>query len=126
MKIILSNNTELTPILVTGASRFVQGSSRDTLTFVFPESEDITALDAVFTAENCESITIIGDDESEAIHKGYTIRAELAKTPMEVEPATAETEAVYENRITVAMSQRTYMETQLAEQQAILNTLLGE
>jgi hypothetical protein len=81
-------------------------------------------LDAIFSASACESITIIGDDGSEAIHTGYTIRAELSKRNMMIESATDETEAVYEDRITVAMAQRTYAENQLAENTKALNALL--
>ena len=114
MKIILANGTELNPIVVTGAATSVRGTKRDTLSFVFPGTEDISVLDNAFTDKACETITIIGDDESESIYKAYTIRAELKKAPVEVSPETPETPAVTEERITVSMSQRTYIETQLA------------
>lgn len=123
MKIILNNTNELSPIMVTGGPRLIQGSNRDVLSFVFPATEDMATLDEAFSAENCESITIIGDDGSEAIHKGYTIRVELSKAPVEVTPATAEAAAVYEDRITVSMAQRTYMESQLAAMQAAMAQL---
>lgn len=114
MNIKLSNGTELSPIMVTGGQKYVQGQSRDTLSFVFAATAGMETLDAAFTAENCESITIVGDDGTENIHKGYTIRAELSKASVETTPATESTPAVYEDRITVAMSQRTYAESQLA------------
>ena len=79
MKIILTNSTELQPLMVTGASQYVQGANRDCLSFIFDESVSLDELDSVFTEANCESINIVGDDGSEAIHKGYTIRAELKK-----------------------------------------------
>jgi hypothetical protein len=120
MKIILTNGKELNPIVVTGGSSQVQGARRDTLHFVFPATDDMAALDAAFSPANCESITIIGDDGSEHIHKAYTIRAKMEKAPVEVTPATAETEAVTEDRITVSMAQRTYTETQLAALSALL------
>lgn len=123
MKIILANGAELNPILATGEKRTVQGANRDTLTFVFPADAGIEALDAAFTGEACESITIEDGTES-YVHHGYTVRAELAKKSVEVLPATASTAAVYEDRITVAMAQRTYAETQLADMQAALNALL--
>lgn len=116
MIIKLSDGTELFPILVTGGQRYVQGQSRDTLSFVFPASESMEALDAAFASENCETITI-NDGEKEHIYKAYTVRAELKKESEEVSPATAEAAAVYEDRITISMSQRTYLETQLAELQ---------
>ena len=83
-------------------------------------------LDSAFSAENCEKITIIGDDGSENIHTGYTIRAELSKAPVEVSTATDEAEAVYEDRITVSMSQRTYAESQLANMEVALAALAGK
>lgn len=120
MKIILKNGTELNPIVVTGGSSFVHGAKRDTLYFVFHSTEDMAMLDAAFSESACESITIVGDDGSENIHKAYTIRAKMEKAPVEVAPATAETEAVTEERITVAMAQRTYTETKLAALSALL------
>ena len=126
MKIILNNDAELTPIMVTGGPRHLQGASRDTLSFIFPATEDMMELDVAFSIANCESITIVGDDGSEAIHKGYTIRAELSKKSVEVTPATEEAEAVYEDRITVSMSQRTYAESQLASLTDTVDVLVME
>ena len=123
MKIILIDNTELNPILVTGGPRFIQGQNRDTLNFIFSATEDINVLDNAFNASNCESITIIGDDESEAVHKGYTIRAELKKESVEITHATESESAVYEDRITVSMSQRTYVESQLTALQDAVDML---
>ena len=113
MRIILANGIELNPIMVTGAKKTIQGATRDTLTFVFSASENMIDLDEMFSIENCETITII-DGEEEYIHKGYTVRAELSKKSVEVVPATETNDAVYEDRITIAMSQRTYIESQLA------------
>lgn len=125
MNIILGNGVELKPIVVTGGKRMVQGASRDTLNFVFSASEDMAALDAAFNTAACESITIVNGEE-EYIHKGYTVRAELSKKSVEVAPATDSTEAVYEDRITVAMSQRTYIESQLASLTDTVDVLVME
>lgn len=114
MKVILNNGTELTPIIVTGEKRNVQGARRDCLTHVFAEA-GLDEIDGLFTEANCENITIIGDDGSEAIYKGYTIRTDLTKTMVETVPATATTEAQYESRVTVTMAERTYAETVLAQ-----------
>jgi hypothetical protein len=126
MKIKLATGAELNPILVTGAPTYVQGAKRDTLTFIFPATESLEALDAAFSATACESITIVGDHGSEAIHKAYTIRAKLEKAMVEVKPATAETEAVTEERITVSMAQRTYAESQLASLTDTVDVLVME
>ena len=118
MKIRLANGSELTPVSITGGPRYVQGQTRDTLNFIFPASESMEALDTVFSTANSETITIQEDSGTENIHKAYTVRAALGKEPVEVTPATAEAPAVYEERITVSMAQRTYIETQLAMLQA--------
>lgn len=114
MKVILTNGAELTPILVAGGQRNVQGANRDALSFVFPASAGMEELDAAFIPANCESVTIEGDDGSACIHKAYTVRAELSKRAVEVSPGTPEQEAVTEDRIFVVMAQRTYAESQLA------------
>lgn len=134
MSIKLTNGTILSPILATGENRYVQGASRDTLNFIFPATEDMEALDAAFTAENCESITVyetVGDEdgnttENAYIHKGYTVRAGLKKESVEVIPATDAEAAVYEERITVSMGQRTYTESQLASLTDTVDTLVLE
>lgn len=125
MKIILANGTELNPILVTGEKRTVQGMSRDTLRFVFPGEAGMEALDTAFTAAACERITIENGSESH-IHRDYTVRAELKKEAVEVIQATPEAAAVYEDRITVSMSQRTYTETQLASLTDTVDVLVME
>lgn len=123
MKVILANGTELSPISVTGGRRTVQGANRDVLSFVFPAETSMDELDGIFTATSCETVTIV-DGESEYIHNAYTVRADLKRESVEVEPATATDDAVYENRVIVSMGQRTYMETQLAMTQAAMSALL--
>lgn len=124
MQIKLNNGEILTPILITGSKPFVQGATRDTLQFVFPASANMEELNAAFSAENCETITV-NEAGAEHIYKGYTVRHELKRANVEVQPATAETAAVYEERVFVAMSQRTYMESQLALLQAQVSQLVG-
>lgn len=123
MKIILNNNAELTPISVIGGRKNVQGASRDTLTFVFPGDMDMAELDGIFTAKNCESITV-EDETGSYIHKGYTVRGELNKTTVCVSVETEEAPAVYEERINVVMGQRTYTEKQMEYTQAQIAALL--
>lgn len=124
MKVKLANGTELTPIAVSGGKRTVQGASRDVLSFVFPADTSMDELNNIFTAANCETITIV-DGANEYIHNAYTVRADLKREPVEVTPATASEAAVYENRVIVSMGQRTYMETQIAETQAAMSALLN-
>lgn len=125
MKIILANGTELQPRIVTGGPEYTHGSTRDVLTFVFTDMS-LDELDSLFTEVNCESIRIIGDDESEAIHNGYVVRSGLEKKSEEVEQATTDTEPVYEQREYVKMAQRTYTETQLASLTETVDVLVME
>lgn len=113
MKVILANGQELDVLQVTGGSRYVYGANRDTLAFIFPATENLTALDALFTAGNCSKMTLKDEDGTENIHTGYTVRAELSKTVAEQTPESAEAPATYTEYITVAMAQRTYTETLL-------------
>lgn len=124
-KVVLTDGKELNPITVTGAKQYVQGQNRDTLTFVFNASEGLDNIDSYFTEANCENIRII-EDENEYIHSGYVIRAELNKSPVEVNPATDTDPAEYEDRITISMSQRTYAESQLASLTDTVDVLVME
>lgn len=123
MKVILANGTELSLITLTGAKRTVQGATRDVLSFVFPAETSMDELDSIFTAKNCETITVV-NGENQFIHKAYTVRAELKREPVMVAPATENTAEVYENRVVVSMGQRTYAETQITEMKAAMDALL--
>ena len=126
MKIILANGIELNPLLVTGAPVQLQGAKRDSLTFVFPASVGIEVLDEVFSDIACDSIKIIDDLGVENIYKHYTIRAKLEKAPMEIVPATPETESVTEDRISVCIAQRTYAESLLTSLTDAVDVLVME
>ena len=115
MKLILTNGLELTPIMVTGEHKYIQGANRDVLTFVFDDSLSMDELDTIFTEINCEFITIIGDDNSESIFNGYVIRTELIKKSEIAEEPTSNTEEVSVVRVMISMAQRTYSETKLAQ-----------
>lgn len=116
MKLILTNGLELTPIMVTGQPKYIQGAERDSLTFVFDSTYSMDELDALFTEANCEKIILIEDGTGDAyMHTGYVIRTDLTKRIEVTEPATPETEEVSEQRILITMAQRTYAETKLAQ-----------
>ena len=114
-KIILANGTELTPVMVTGATKYIQGANRDSLTFVFDETYSMDSLDDIFTEEACETIKIVEDAKNEFLYSGYVIKTELTKKSEVVETATSETEEVSVVRVMVTMTQRTYSETKLAQ-----------
>jgi len=126
MKVILANGLEKTALIVTGGQKYTQGASRDALTFVFPGTESIDEIDEIFTEANCGAITLIGDDESENIHKGYVIRTELVKKSVVVSGGNDVEPEVTEMRVMVTMAQRTYTETQIASMsEEITNTQLA-
>ena len=148
MQIKLADGLVLEPITAKAESRYVQGQHRDTLSFVFPVTASYDELDAAFSEVNCETITIIGAESKtitetivnedgttevvpvtvpvDAVHKGYTLRCELKKEPVMVASATTDTDAVYEDRIFVAMSQRTYSETVMKSLQETVDLLVLE
>lgn len=120
--IVLSNGTQLNHLGAIGASRYIQGANRDTITFEFDDTHSVDELRNLFTEENCETINIVteGEDGLSAesnIHEGYVIRAEVGEKMKEIVPATGTTDAVTERRVYVTMAQRTYAETKLAEVQ---------
>lgn len=125
MKIILANGAELNPILAQGGKKVVQGASRDTLFFVFPADTSLDDLDSIFTPANCETIKIVEGD-NEYVYSGYTVRDVLKRDPVEVTPATETEAAVYENRVTISMAQRTYMESQMASLTDTVDLLVME
>lgn len=135
MNIILINGVTLTPLTLTGAKRNVQGATRDVLSFTFPANTSMDELNNLFTPENCETITIIetilipetgAAYENQYQHVGYVIRDSIRRESVMVRPETSESAAVYEERITVSMAQRTYMETQLASLTETIDILVLE
>lgn len=115
MKILLNDNTELSVLMATGGSRYIQGANRDCLNFVFDENASMDTLDAIFTEANCEVIRIVGDDGSTAIYNDYAVRAELKQSFEQAQSENPDAEVQVVKRITVSMGQRSYAEKQLAK-----------
>lgn len=107
MKIILNDNTELSPMNITGKTMAVQGEIRDCLVFEFLPSEGIENIHTAFSSANCENIRIVEDNGMEHIHTGYVIRVELALT--------SAAEEGQKEQIIVIMAQRSYAEQQLLD-----------
>lgn len=130
MYIILANGTTLDHIGATGQSKYIQGANRDTITFEFDSTYSVDELRSLFTEANCETINIVTTEDVEQedgttqtvetnnLHEGYVIRAEIGEKLKTITPATGTTEAVTETRVYVTMAQRTYAETKMAEMQA--------
>lgn len=148
MQIKLNDGIILEPIMVTGNKKTVQGALRDTLTFIFPATESMEYLDGLFTEQNCEKIALVGvnskmipveveqedgtfvteyeERPTDAIYNDYTIRCELKKEWVQETGGTANEHPVYEERIFVSMSQRTYTEKQLASVRESVDLLVLE
>ena len=138
MHIILADGTKLNHIGATGATKYLQGANRDTITFEFDETHSVDYLRSVFTEANCEVINIVTDETKEQedgsviivetfnYHEGYVIRAEVSEKIKELEPATGTTPAVTETRVFVTMAQRTFAETQIANLTEVVDILLLE
>ena len=105
MKIYLQDGTELEPLDISGEPATVQGETRDSLTFAFPASAGLEAINTAFSEENCETIRLVEDSGTEHIHTGYVLRVALTMIPGEDESS--------EGRITVIMAKRSYAEEQL-------------
>lgn len=118
MHIILADGTQLNHIGATGETRYLQGATRDSITFEFDATYSVDELRNAFTETNCEVINIVTDNgdgtQDNNYHEGYVIRAEVSEKVKEIEPTTGTTPAVTETRIFVCMAQRTYAETQVA------------
>lgn len=112
MKIIFKNDMELTPILISGGPRFIQGSNRDSLEFIFPEMS-LDLLKTYFTESNCEEIRIVDDEGGEYIHSGYIILSELSEKITEIQNEIFGEAPSYEKRVHVIMGQRTYQEKEI-------------
>ena len=113
MKVTLADGTTYEAVNVTGEGSYLQGAQRDTLSFAFLKDKyTLAKLDKAFTAENCSKITLT-DSNTEAVHDNYTIRVSLTLAPVVIIPETSTAPAVTEERITVTMAQKTYLETQI-------------
>jgi hypothetical protein len=115
MKITLANGIMLNPLIMRRGKTNLHGAERSTLSFVFPATEDISALDNAFSESACETFTVTGNSGSESIYKEYTVRVEIKKAMTFLPRTSAEEERRREECITVTMAQRTYMETKFAE-----------
>lgn len=127
MTVKLANGTEVEAIGVTGGGVRWQGADRDALTFVLdPEKYGLEEVDALFTSENCASITLV-DDAGEYVHKGYTLRKHLSLENREVPPA-LDAEGPQEPKtvreIRVQMAQVSYLEQAVGDLAEVTDALL--
>lgn len=108
-KIILANKEELEIIQVNGASKFYQNANRDTLEFVFEDSNSMDYLSAVFNKENTRQITI-KNDEGEYVYNDYVVQISVTKENVVLALETSSAPEQVASRIKVTMGQQTYTE----------------
>lgn len=115
MKITLFNGTEWEALGVHGEPVYFQGVNRDSLRFLFdPERYTMEEIDRAFTAENCKSITLTGEDGEAFVHQGYLLRHSLEKgydTNYGVSPGTERPPL----RLAVRMARISYLEQRQEE-----------
>ena len=122
--LVTIDETNLNAISVTGSTQFFQGTQRRTLEFRFsPNDTDFETLNAVF--DNPKQITLTDDDGS-YVYDNYTLRVSMSLAPAMVTPETDTEPAVYENRYTVVMAQKTYSELEIEALRAMVNTLAAK
>jgi len=113
MKVILNNGTALNAILVNGQNRYFQGANRDSLEFQFAkDAVTFDQLDTLFAApENTKRITL-QQGEKTYLHENYSLRVSLNLAPVMITPATGTEPEVTEERYSVVMAQKSYVELQ--------------
>ena len=119
------NGIELNAITVGGSTTHYQGSQRNTLTFYFDDTHSFAQLDTAFTSLNTARITL-ADDDGTYLHDNYTMRVSMAYAPYCVSEETDTEPAVFENRYTVVMAQKTYSEQQIESLQDTVDILVLE
>jgi len=127
MKVILNNGTELTAEVVNGSTRHFQGASRDSLEFQFLKAipQTFGELDTLFSnSENTSKVTL--DNNGTAyVHDNYTLKVSMGLIPVEIAKATDTTDAIFEERYTVVMAQKTYAEMEIEALQKSVDILTG-
>lgn len=119
MTIYLKNNS-LQAKSVCESVRSICGVNMNAIQFEFDSDEDLTNLDAIFSAENCESIRVV-DSDTEQVFSGYTTKAEVSKVRYEAEPT--EDGPVFEYRVIVALVKDDGTATRIAELERKLNAM---
>ena len=74
MTIHFSDGRQLACETVHSRPAYYNGVNRDQLTFVFPESTDISTILFHFTPENCKQLYLEDESGERFLHENYTIR----------------------------------------------------
>lgn len=118
MRIIFNDLIEVNAIMVNGISKFYQNAQRDSLEFIFKKTDyPFDTLDRYFIDKTkTVKITLVDDiTGTQYIYEDYTIRVSMILAPAILAPATSTSPEVTEERISVVMAQKTYMEKQIEQ-----------
>ena len=121
-----TDGTTLSAVKITGGGRYVQGASRDVLTFeLAQDAASFEQLVQAFTPDNCAQITLSADGK-ESLHEHYTMRLALALQDVEISPETTEGAAWTEPRWVVEMARKTFAEREMEKQSAAVEALTAQ
>lgn len=108
--ITLNNNQTLDVLQINGSKRFYQNANRDTLEFVFNETQSMDNL-AVMFSEKMNTRTIkINQEGSEYVYNDYVIQLSVSRETIVIAQETSEAPEQTAIRIKVVMAQQTYTE----------------
>lgn len=117
-KVIFKDGTMLSLVSCRGGHEQFRDAYRDALAFFIDPSEaGLDAADAIFSPENCESITLT-DGEKSFDHEGYTERVSIGKGEYAIGGETAVL-------ICVKMARKTENEKRMAELETATRIMLG-
>lgn len=110
----LNNKNQLNVITVNGSSRFFQGQNRDSLEIQVAKTETtFDELDNLFANnENTSKIKLMNENQ-EFIYNDYTLRVEMSLKPIVISQSTSTEQEVTEERYSIVLAQKTYIEKQL-------------
>lgn len=121
-----TDGTTLSAVKITGGGRYVQGASRDVLTFeLAQDAASFEQLVQAFTPDNCAQITLSADGK-ESLHEHYTMRLSLGVEDVAISPETTEGAAWTEPRWVVEMARKTFAEREMEKQSAAVEALTAK
>jgi hypothetical protein len=126
MELTLNNGTEWNVVAVNGQTRNFQGTNRDALEFQFAKTipQTFEDLDMIFAnPENTKRITL-QNEKGSFLYENYTLRVSMSLIPVIISTDPTGPE-VTEERYSIIMAQKSYMELQVESLQAAVTAITG-
>ena len=125
MQIKFNNGVTVDVLSVNGSSRYFQGANRDSLEIqIAREAIDFEGLEELTADSSNTDRLVFIDGDTEYVHDGYSLRAELSVRPIRTGEETTDTPASYEERICVVLAQKTYAEKELESLRETVDALV--